>query len=99
MPAGVSPTARESQLRFLDDLNAIHGTRHAPNSELDARISNYELAARMQTAVPKVLDISNEPAETRRLYGLDDPATAEPVGIEPIAHLDMDSDKDSGEKP
>jgi hypothetical protein len=29
----------------------------------------------------------------------DDPATAEPVGIEPSAHLDMDSDKDSGEKP
>jgi uncharacterized protein (DUF1501 family) len=44
---------------------------------LEGRISNYELAARMQTSVPAVLDISGETEETRRLYGLDNPKTAE----------------------
>jgi hypothetical protein len=69
-PAGVTPSSRTNQLRFLDELNAVHLQRHPGNAELEARISNYELAARMQTAVPAVLDISNEPEEVRQLYGL-----------------------------
>ncbi len=76
-PEGTTPEARRNQLRFLDELNAEHLRRHAPNSELEARISNYELAARMQTSVPAALDLSRETPETRRLYGLDDPKTAE----------------------
>ncbi|HCD00700.1 MAG TPA: DUF1501 domain-containing protein, partial [Planctomycetaceae bacterium] len=36
-----------------------------------------ELAARMQTSAQEALDISQETAETHRLYGLDDPATKE----------------------
>jgi Protein of unknown function (DUF1501) len=76
-PAAVPAAARGNQLRFLDELNAVHLGRHAPNSELEARISNYELAARMQTSVPAVLDLSRETEETRRLYGLDNPKTAE----------------------
>jgi hypothetical protein len=78
-PAGVTPSSRTNQLRFLDELNAAHLQRHTGSAELEARISNYELAARMQTAVPAVLDISNEPEEVRRLYGLDskNAATAE----------------------
>jgi hypothetical protein len=78
-PPGVTPASRSNQLRFLDDLNAAHLQRHPGSAELEARISNYELAARMQTAVPAVLDISSEPEEVRRLYGLDskNAATAE----------------------
>jgi hypothetical protein len=78
-PPGVTAQARTNQLRFLDELNSVHGKRHPGNAELEARISNYELAARMQTAVPAVLDISNEPEDVRRLYGLDSKngATAE----------------------
>ncbi len=76
-PAGVSTAARRNQLQFLQELNADHLRRHPGNAELEARISNYELAARMQTAVPAVLDISRESNETRRLYGLDNPATSE----------------------
>jgi hypothetical protein len=76
-PGGISAQARRNQLRFLDELNADHLQRNAPNSELEARISNFELAARMQTSVPLALDLSRETAETRRLYGLDNPATAE----------------------
>jgi len=76
-PPGVSATARRNQLHFLQELNTAHLRRHPGNAELEARISNYELAARMQTAVPDVVDISRESSETRRLYGLDNPATAE----------------------
>src|SRR5436853_496800 len=77
MPAGVSLAARRNQLQLLDELNAGHLARFPHSSELQARISHYELAARMQTSVPEVLDISRESAETRRLYGLDDPKCGE----------------------
>jgi hypothetical protein len=76
-PTGVSAAARVSQLRFLNELNATHLEQHPRNTELTARISNYELAARMQTSVPAILDISNESPATRKLYGLDNPTTAE----------------------
>ena len=48
-PPGVTPSARKSQLRFLDELNRLHGKRHPGNSELEARIANFEIAASMQT--------------------------------------------------
>jgi hypothetical protein len=76
-PAAVTAQSRTNQLHFLDELNAAHLRRHPGNAELEARISNYELAAKMQTAVPAVLDISLESETTRRLYGLDRPETAE----------------------
>src|SRR5262249_27605263 len=44
--------------------------------ELDARIRNYELAARMQLSAEEVLDIRHESGATKRLFGLDDPVTA-----------------------
>ncbi|MFL2871666.1 MAG: DUF1501 domain-containing protein [Pirellulaceae bacterium] len=40
-------------------------------NELDARIANYELAARMQVAAPELLDLSKETAETKTMYGVD----------------------------
>jgi hypothetical protein len=76
-PEGVPAGARRGQLRFLDELNRDHLRCHPRNSELEARIANFETAARMQTAVPEVLDIRGESEETRRLYGLDRPETRE----------------------
>jgi hypothetical protein len=76
-PTDVLPEARRRQLDFLRSLNADHLGRHPENSELEARITNYELAARMQTSVPEALDISHESKETQALYGLDHPDTAE----------------------
>jgi hypothetical protein len=76
-PAGISPAARRGQLAFLAELNEAHRARHADSSELAARIANFETAARMQTAVPDVLDLSRETEATRRLYGLDRPETQE----------------------
>lgn len=76
-PPDATPGARAGQLEFLDALNRGHRARHPGGSELDARIKNYETAARMQTAVPEALDLNSEPAHVRRLYGLDDPDTRE----------------------
>jgi hypothetical protein len=76
-PEGVSPQARTNQLRFLETLNRTHLQRHPENSELAARIANFETAARMQVAVPDVLDLSQETEATRQMYGLDHPATEE----------------------
>src|SRR5262249_46000764 len=77
LPPGISAEARRNQLTFLNELNGTHIEKHPHDEELAARISNYELAARMQTTVPEVLDIAKETEETRKLYGLDNPKTAE----------------------
>jgi hypothetical protein len=76
-PEGMTPGAREGQLRLLEELNRAHLGRFPGDAELEARIANFETAARMQAAVPEALDLSGEGAETRHLYGLDDPATRE----------------------
>jgi uncharacterized protein (DUF1501 family) len=76
-PADVPAAARANQLNFLNELNAAHLRTRPQNTELQARIRQYELAARMQTSVPAVLDLSGETTETRRLYGLDNPRSAE----------------------
>jgi hypothetical protein len=70
-PDDISPSARTNQLQLLEKLNAAHLRDHPENSELQARISNYEMAARMQTSVNDALDLSHESAETKKLYGLE----------------------------
>jgi len=76
-PEGVTAAARRGELSFLKALNRAHLARHPGYSELEARIENFETAARMQTAVPEILDLSRESDATRQMYGLDNPATAE----------------------
>jgi Protein of unknown function (DUF1501) len=76
-PADVPPDARKNQLGLLNELNAVHLRRHPGDAELEARLGHYELAARMQTAVPDVLDLAKETDETRKLYGIDNPKSAE----------------------
>ena len=72
LPAGV----RERSLEFLAQLNKNHLQKHRDNSELESRIKNYELAARMQLTAGRALDLSRETQATERLYGLDNPVTA-----------------------
>jgi hypothetical protein len=64
-------------LDYLGELNRQHLARHPGESDLEARISTYGLAAQMQTAAKEALDLSKETAATKKLYGMDDPATAE----------------------
>lgn len=70
------PGVQRKALDLLASLNAQHLRGYVGNTELEARIQNYELAARMQLAVTDALDVSRESAATRKLYGLDDPVTA-----------------------
>ena len=72
LPAG----AREDSLDFLGKLNEAHARRFPQESDLEARIRNFELAARMQLKAADVLDLKKETTATRKLYGLDNPTTA-----------------------
>jgi len=74
-PESLRGTPQDRQLGYVDDLNEGHLENHPAESDLEARIASFELAARMQTAAKEALDISGESAATRRLYGIDDPLT------------------------
>ena len=67
---------QQNNLQLLAKLNDAQHRRYPRESILEARIQNYELAARMQMAVAKELDLSHETKETERLYGLDNEGTA-----------------------
>lgn len=75
-PQEVSVRARTGSLELLEDLNRKHLQRHPHESELDARIQNFELAARMQLEAVDVLDVAKESQSIRTLYGLDNPTTS-----------------------
>lgn len=76
-PSDVSAGARTRQLGFIESLNEHHLHDYPGNLELEAQIANFEMAARMQAAVPETLDLSQETEATKKLYGIDNPATAE----------------------
>jgi len=67
-PGGVTPARRRG---MLDDLQALNTLKHAEwqDPEIETRIAQYELAYRMQTAVPELADLSGEPKSTFDLYG------------------------------
>src|SRR5262249_27537231 len=72
----ITPRSEAEGLALLKQLNEDHRAQHPGDSRLDARIASYELAAKMQLSAPEVLDVSRETEAVRRLYGLDEPATA-----------------------
>ncbi len=65
----------ERKLSLLRRLDQAALERTGPNDALEAAIANFELACRMQTAVPELTDLSGETRATRQLYGLDDRVT------------------------
>ncbi|HAM71411.1 MAG TPA: DUF1501 domain-containing protein [Verrucomicrobiales bacterium] len=70
------PFPREAQavgMRLIERLNGLRGVEYPRDPALAARIASYELAFRMQRSVPELLDLGGETAETRALYGLDQP--------------------------
>ncbi|MCP5120113.1 MAG: DUF1501 domain-containing protein, partial [bacterium] len=64
-------------LALLGKLNRGVLERFGAVSEIEATITNYELAFRMQAEVPSLLDLSDESPATRKLYGLDNADTEE----------------------
>jgi len=71
LPPGVSADEERDTRAFLDTMNAAHAAEHPGNTDLRARMSAYELAARMQLSAPEVADLDSEPAYLQREYGLD----------------------------
>lgn len=69
-PDGASPESRRLMLDRLRDLHA-HAAERSGDSEIDARIAQYEMAYRMQTSVPEATDLSGEPDSVYELYGPD----------------------------
>ena len=76
--ANVVPAEKQAQLqqtkqRLVRQLNEQALEQSGPVDALESAIRNYELAARMQVTIPELMDIANETAATRALYGLDAP--------------------------
>ena len=66
--SGQTDKSARDALRYLEQTNH---RRFPGDEQLSARLASYELAARMQLHVPKVVDLSTEPEHIRRLYGAD----------------------------
>jgi len=61
---------------LLRSMDTAHKRAHPGHAELEARIANYELAARMQIEATDALDVDKETVATQRLYGMHDERTA-----------------------
>jgi len=70
---------QRARLDLLKKLNEVDAAKNPANSELAARINSYELAYRMQSSAPEIVDLSTESEATKKIYGLDQPVT-EPFG-------------------
>jgi hypothetical protein len=73
--AGISAEAQRREFEFLHKLNGLSAIEYPSDPALRARIKSYELAFRMQMAVPEVMQFKDELEETKRLYGLDQEIT------------------------
>lgn len=62
-------------LDHLRHFNEGHLADRVDNTDLAARIASYELAFRMQATAPEAVDVDNEPAHVKALYGIDEPNT------------------------
>jgi len=67
----VNQKTQQASRELLQQMNRHHIDRTGAEDVLSARIHSYELAAKMQLAVPDVTDLSQETAATREMYGVD----------------------------
>ncbi len=73
--ASTPPNLQRVQLDLLQEINQEHLEHSGMHADLEARMRSFELAFRMQMAMPEVEDLSQETEATRRLYGLDEAVT------------------------
>jgi hypothetical protein len=73
----ISKAQQRSTLDLVQQLNREQLATSGADDELDARINAYELAFRMQSAAPELVDLAEESKETQSLYGLDEKETQE----------------------
>lgn len=67
--------SQRAEFELINRLNRISGSQLPDDQTLAARIKSYELAYRMQTAVPEIIRFDTETESTHKLYGLDQPET------------------------
>jgi len=79
-------SSQEQAMKFdlVNHLNRLNEASYPGDASMRARIKSYELAYRMQRAVPEVINFNNETATTQRLYGLDNEVT-KPFGMQLLA--------------
>ena len=73
----IAPRVEADSRELLAQLNRTHLEARGGNDALAARMRSYELAAKMQLAVPRATDLGGETAATQELYGLNDKDTAD----------------------
>jgi hypothetical protein len=70
-PVEAVPGEQKNELNLLRRLDRHVVESFGPSDQLESAIGNYELAFRMQSAVPELMEIKGEPESVRKLYGLD----------------------------
>ncbi|MEO6808300.1 MAG: DUF1501 domain-containing protein, partial [Isosphaeraceae bacterium] len=76
-PEGMSEADQRRVLDTLHAYNTDHLASRTDNSNLAARVASYEMAYSMQRHAPEAVDLARETDETKALYGLDEPRTAD----------------------
>ena len=71
-PREADPLQRK-RLRFVEGFDHRHLARLQGDEQVESAIQNYEIAYRMQSAVPDLVDLRGESEATQRLYGMDSP--------------------------
>ena len=74
-PEHLRGPVQQDQLALLQQINQAHLQEHPGENDLEARISSYQLAAKMQLAAKEAFDISRESEATLKLYGIDQKVT------------------------
>jgi len=75
-PSGITDQQQRNQLGLLQKMNEIWAKDKSDDTELDARIRSFELAYQMQSAASDAVDLSGESEATKKMYGMDNPASA-----------------------
>ncbi len=74
---GLSTEQQRYELDMLQSINRRHAAMREHDPDLEARIEAFELAFRMQVQAPEAFEVEREPESVKKLYGLDDPKTAD----------------------
>ena len=69
-PAGITATRQRQAIEAIRDLNLSHAVATG-DAEIHTRIAAYEMASRMQTSAPELVDLSGESEATLKLYGIE----------------------------
>jgi hypothetical protein len=70
-PSKLSAQQQRQQIDLMNRLNQKHAAQLPGEADLEARIESFELAYRMQTAAPELLDLKGESESTKRMYGIE----------------------------